>query len=401
MVIRYFCRCVTCGAAHTLRISVGHNPYQEHTFSCGECGEDMAVGMIIDIENVTTTVEPKNNCEEGQEEGIVVNLHPEFTVPADQVHTDRVFPWMEHTRDIFTEQVKKYGLDSGLKSLQEAKESAMEIQSPLEGWAIIKKSWSLMNNGRIDLAKIHLAKYKDHYFDAPAELNHVLYHFCGKMLGSAGITIFENAAEYIGQLSKMNPSEFQKFRSYYRDNWHSDHLYRFFEVISDYFRDFTEFSQTLLFVQYNLPLRQGDKATSSAFKRTKMFYGNAFEALTSNMVVLACLNNIDQGRSYDQFSKMDLKKYLTTNKARRGNPFRDNPTFFEFARIIDATLRNASHHGAMKIDNKRGVITYQSGGTGALKSIPYAGYLYSCNEIFFRVIALLMLELTIDYQQKS
>jgi hypothetical protein len=105
-----------------------------------------------------------------------------------------------------------------------------------------------------------------------------------------------------------------------------------------------------------------------------MFYGNAFEALTSNVTVLACLNNIMNGRSYDTFDKMDLAKYLTIDKAKRGEPFKDTQPFFDFSRDLDSVLRNASHHGAMKIEQNNQIISYRSGGTGALRTIPYFRY---------------------------
>jgi hypothetical protein len=59
---------------------------------------------------------------------------------------------------------------------------------------------------------------------------------------------------------------------------------------------------------------------------------------------------------------------------------------------MDSTLRNASHHGAIKI-NRHGEITYRSGGTGELRKMPYSQYLYNCNEMVYRLMALLIIEL--------
>lgn len=332
MVVRCYFKCETCGAAHTLRISVGHNTYQEHTFACGKCGEQMTVGMNVDQVNASVKVEPRINCQYGDEEGLIVNLHPEFTVPDDQLHADKVFPWLDHTRTLVSQQMKMLGGTSGFASLEEAQEFARQNKSPLDGWATIKKAWSLINNGRPEIAKLHLEKYNDLGFDSPHELNYVLYHFCAKTLGPAQHAIFTDAVELTAEISRKCPDEFQVFKQFYLTHWYTDHLHRYYDVMCDYFRDFTEFSQTLLFARYGVPLRDGEKATSSAFKRTKMFYGDAFEALTTNIAVLACLNNINRGRSFDQFEKMDLKKYLTTNKATRGNPFQDATPYFEFVR---------------------------------------------------------------------
>src|SRR6266496_4027202 len=104
MVLRYFCKCKTCGRPHTLRISLGHNPSQDHTFRCGGCGEDMVVHLILKPETASCDITCLANCEAGEEEGLVVNLHPDFPIPAELRHQDQVFPWMqrseEHTSEL-------------------------------------------------------------------------------------------------------------------------------------------------------------------------------------------------------------------------------------------------------------------------------------------------------------
>jgi hypothetical protein len=397
MVVRDLCKCATCEQAHTLRISVGHNPYQEHTFHCGECGEEIVVGMNVDLQKMAVAVKYVSNCEPGTEEGLVINLHPRFTIPEDQLHQDGVFPWLSYDMQIHRVQTEISSEPPKFSSFEEWQEFARSIQSTLAGWQIIRKAWSLTQNGREDLVKTHLIKYKDGTFEDPYELNYVLFHFYWNLTKPKKFRVYMEANELAADISRRFTPEFSRFRCYYLTNLHSGHFRRYFDVFSEYFQDFSEFNQTLMFLQYDLPLPHESQASSRGFKRTKMFYGNAFETLTSNLIVLACLNNIRNGRPYDKFEKMDLSKYLTIDKAKRGNPFEDTEPFFEFARGLDSVLRNASHHGAMKIDREGQVISYRSGGTGALHTMPYSAYLYKCNEIFLRVAALLMLELTIAF----
>ena len=40
-----------------------------------------------------------------------------------------------------------------------------------------------------------------------------------------------------------------------------------------------------------------------------MLYGNAFEAFSSNVEVLAMLNNLIAGRRFDEFEKLTLDAY--------------------------------------------------------------------------------------------
>ena len=133
---------------------------------------------------------------------------------------------------------------------------------------------------------------------------------------------------------------------------------------------------------------------------SKMFYGDAFEVITSSFTVLACLNDIMKGRSYHEFEQMSLSKYITINKANRSNPFKNTDCFSIFSECIDSTIRNASHHQSMKI-NKQGIVLYRSPGSSNWKKIPYIKYLYMCNEIMLSICALQMLELLILFQSKD
>jgi hypothetical protein len=92
-----------------------------------------------------------------------------------------------------------------------------------------------------------------------------------------------------------------------------------------------------------------------------MFYGNAYELFTSNIVLLALLNNVAKGRRFDRFAEMNLKKYLTVNRASRCNPFADTPELIALCQPLDSTLRNASHHGAIKYDHRTDEVSYLSG----------------------------------------
>ncbi len=122
-----------------------------------------------------------------------------------------------------------------------------------------------------------------------------------------------------------------------------------------------------------------------------------FYVLLSLFTLYTAIGIIQQ--KFDKFESMDLKKYLTINKGNRSKTFVDTPQYYAFAEGQESTLRNSSHHGAMKIDQKGRVITYRSGGTGGTRKIAYAKYLYYCNEIFLQTAALLMLEVAFSYER--
>lgn len=231
----------------------------------------MVVAMKVKPKEVSIDVKCVSNSVPGTEEGRVVNLHPSFTIPEDQLHQDKVFPWLEHVNDIAKEQVKIFGEFPGFSSLEKMQEFTLNVQSTLEGWQKIKKAWSLTLNGREDLAKAHLESYKDYGFNDPHELNYVLFHFGKTLLRPRKARIFIEANELTAEISRRFVPEYAQFRQYYIQTLHEEHLERYFDIFSGYFQDFSEFNQTLLFSQYDLALPTPAHVSSNSFKRTKMF----------------------------------------------------------------------------------------------------------------------------------
>lgn len=393
MVIRYYVKCSTCSTAHTLRISVGDNPLQSHTFQCIECKEPITVEMEVDFDKIETTLKCVDGCEEHDQEGTIVNLNPHFAVPEEHQH-DQSFPWLKDLLEVAHKQEELSG-ESSIKptSIEDLQDLNKKILRTTDGWAIIKKAWSLSINGKDELARKAIAKYEDIGFTSTEKLNEVLFAFFQKFIHPVGFKLFEGACDILKIVVKGNRTEFERFKKYYLETFYKDQMKNYFDIFTDYFRDFSEYNQTLTYVKYGIPLPENHQATSTAFKRTKMFYGNVFELMTRHFVVLACLNNIHSGRNSEQFEKMDLKKYLTINKTNRANPFKETSELYNFSECLESTLRNASHHGAIKLENN--IVSYRSGGTGAMHSMTYAQYLLKCNEATFAMIALLLFELEI------
>lgn len=396
MIVRHTVACSTCNHPITLRIQVGHRPYQEHTFQCPECGEDMIVGMDCDAETASVRIREIDNVTPGNEEGTVVNLSPEFTIAEEDLHRDLVFPSGQHIHALIDAQ-QRLGFDPYAASMEHVCSQVSNFKNFDENWAIIKKGWSLTMKGRIDLAESQLQKYVSPGFHESYELNFVLFDFCCRFLIPGQYHLFDRASGLTAQIAKHHPMEYERFLDHYVTEMHGDNLARYFDIFSQYFTCYDDFGQTLIFAQHDMELPSDHHATSTSFAKTKLFYGNAFEALTSNIAVLACLNNINQNRSYDQFQSMDLAKYLTINKANRSNPFKDTSEFAAITNPLDSTLRNASHHGSMRLLHGGRRIEFRSGGTGARQKITYREYIEKCNEIMISCCALLALELGIAY----
>jgi hypothetical protein len=260
----------------------------------------------------------------------------------------------------------------------------------------VRKAWSLMRSGQQSLAARELQKYRLRDANPNPRLEE-LFDFCAGLL-QAKAPLFVDARALLASVFTQFPDEARRLAQWYREQWGHDHLERYFDIFLEFFKDFGEFSQSLLLCQYGLPIGDDAVASSQSFSRTKMFYGNAFEALMSNVEVPACINNVLSGRPFDRFATMDLKKYVTINKARRAEPLLATAPLSALATGINSAVRNASHHGAIKLDQVSGAITYRSGGTGATQKMRYIEYLALCSEMLLQLAALLMIELTLAEQ---
>jgi hypothetical protein len=359
----------------------------------------MIAGLEIDFENVKATPVFIENCEETTEEGKVINLDPDHPVPDDLLYMDMTFPWMHHVAKSFGLNEKhpnfpeKTGAGPVFVDIYQILGSHHKI-IPL--WNTLKKAWSLSNNGKIDLSLRALAKYANELgIKEPPSLNEAIYDFLARLIMPAGEELIKNAAQLWRSVEGSNPVHASEFVAFYKSDLHKENFARAFEVFSEYFKAYSDFSQTELYAKNSTALPDNTTATSVSFKETKQFYGNAFEALTSNFTTLACINNIHSGRKYDEFKEMTLKKYLTINKANRQSPFESQKEFSAFSACIDSTLRNSSHHAAIKFENQK--VVYRSGGTGATHKISYSEYLLKCNHIMFSLAALTCLELVIAF----
>jgi hypothetical protein len=377
---------------------MGHDSEQIHEISCPTCQEEFSVALDVDFEKITHRVRCIENCEPSDAEGMIINLDPYTPIPDQYKHADMLFPWLQYAiKDLDLHEVA-----TRIEPLGRIKDGPFIIDinhaiggqhKILDDWSSLKKGWSLSLKGNNKLSKKFLSEYKNLDQDEYPSLENVLFKFSMYLISPGKRHLFDNAAKFFSNIHRSNPTEVNKFKTYYSNNIKENHFDSYLDIYSQYFRSYHEYSQTLLYVKNNKDVPLTSNLASSSFKNTKLFYGNAFEVLTSGFTVLACLNNIHMGREFDKFDNMTLSKYITINKANRANPFSNTPDLYAFSECINSTLRNASHHGAMKYDSKRNIIKYRSGGTGAEHEISYAQYITACNEIMLSIAALVCLEI--------
>jgi hypothetical protein len=263
-------------------------------------------------------------------------------------------------------------------------------------WFLSKKSYDLTKRNKSELAADELNRFFK-YFDLPTQnLEKALLVIIFSLLGQSFAPDIAQIKNEISKANQLNPTEFHRFRTDYLDQWYSDNLARFIETLHDYIQCYEGLVQTLIYARRGVNIEGNYSVSNKDWKKIKMFYGNCYEDLTASYFVPACINNISGGRNYDQFKNMDLKKYLTINKMNRTNPFQGNSGFSCLYSELDSTIRNASHHGAIRLsEHKAGEIEYRSGDTGGWKKMTYAKYSYKCNSILLCYVKTIFIHMTL------
>lgn len=398
MIIRHYIKCSTCNAPHTLRISVGRSEWQEHGFHCSQCEEIIRVGMEVDFKKIETHIKCIENCTDGHLEGTIVNLSPDLPVNTALIHEDDVSPFLTNPNvwSLANSNVKKTpGKIAALaKRLPNFRDASDE-------WKLLKKAWSLYNNRKMDLlVEVLKVKFKTKRDVKPSDFLNWLFDFCKYFAGRSGMEKFKNVTNFIDGTSRRNFPLYGEFLIYFYDNIGDNNFSKYLDLFLEYFANYSEFNQVSFYSLLGVEVPTDFIVTSVRFNKTKMFYGNAYELFTSKVVLLALLNNVAKGRRFDQFSEMDLRKYLTIDKANRCSPFQDIPELHAICSPLDSTLRNASHHGAINFNRRTHMISYNSGGTGAEHKMTYTRYLEKCVDIMISICVLLMMETAYLYSKE-
>jgi hypothetical protein len=413
MINRFRTRCTTCGHNNTLRITLGTEQRQEHTFACTGCGIatkvaldidfkdrqplDLPQGMEVPEEMKAMFSQPKavfhalENCALCEEEGTITNLDSNFLIPKHLLHKDGVFSWMlEAWRIGLVDKEEGLRPKPHINDIIQGLGGVRELKPAI---AALAKAWALQRAGKFDLRDKVVAD-----FCASVEITdkltvNQLATLCASVfLGRTRKAEIDNMVSEVRQCRGVNNAEYQKVRSRLLANF-DEALARQIGMLEEYAKAYGQLSQTLIYAIRGTPIDGKVVASSKDLRAVRMFYGNCFEDLAAGFDLPACLNNIKKGRAHDQFAQMTLAKYLTINKAGRANPFADNANFAILHEEFDSTIRNASHHGALRVRaGHPEIVEYRSGDEGSWKEMPFAEYLLRCNKIMMCAMRLLLLQ---------
>lgn len=266
-----------------------------------------------------------------------------------------------------------------------------------EEWDQLRAAWSLHRNGKDALTQKRLASFVPTagYTDPPETLADWVFQFAASLAQPAYEEHFEGLFNQL--MVAKDKADFGRFIQYYGAYLSAGHGRRYFDSFKSYLMSFSELSQVHQLVTSGIAVGDDHVAASTHFDGTRMLYGNLFEAFGENVEFLVCLNNLIEGRNFDQLRNISLAVYRQSDKAGRCKAIADNPVMAALCAEFDNQIRNASHHGGMEFDRPSGVITYCSGkgGQGDTRTMGYASYLARCSTLFCQLLILLRLEILV------
>lgn len=409
MMKRFSTICETCGHRNILRVQLGVNGTQTHDFECGGCSDLGCITLQLDrlrpekfqlAPHIPVFSSPaikdyvlRNATWSKSEEPpfTIINLDPTFLVPEELLHEDKVFPWM-HCRELVQRAFRSVENGRGNDIL-----SALGVLPNMkESISLVIKIFNFSSRGRADLVRQLLTEFRATTGIQVLSPLHALSVLAQGLIGRSG---YEDIVVMIGAVHRArvaSPQEFQRMVTSLEATYLVDYIDRHLSVLKDYLAGYDQFCQAWVHSTTINSATDRMSASTRELRQVKSFYANAFEQLASGLVLPACINNIEQGRSFDSFSLITLAQYITSDKARRASCLETSAHFACLFSEFDSKLRNgAAHQGLRLRAGTSHVIEYRTSDAKAWESIAYAGYLVSCNRILICHLKLLLLQLYI------
>lgn len=397
MVISECIKCDTCDTLYRLRVGVGVDKFQKHYMDCFECSTPIVFAVRAVPPSASIQIEENCTLVEFDLNHLVVNFHPACAFNKDRIHDSMYFPSMELIKMI----------DPYMRKPENARmlsaSHLFDIPNAPTKWGqlkLISKHIAEGNNKKAQAtAKLYMSArnteiniYRDDELYSHVALQ---YEFLDWLFYPRIHDIARPIIDKITELKKDGLLD--AFYDHYKNEFKVENKQKYINIYSDFMSRRDHFGQLIYHARINNDDIEGKIISSKNFDQIRSFYGDAYETLTSNMNVLACLNNIICGRKFDEFLSMSLGKYINdVSKDKKTGPFKDNHLFSAFCEDdLESTIRNGSHHASIWHEGE--TIRYRSGGTGAQREISYTKYIHLCNKLTLKIVSLWIIELHIQY----
>ena len=291
MVIREYGQCTVCQLKFILRVGIGLEARCTHTFDCPLCHTPITIDAVIG-EPPHVSIEMCENAqsiEEGAEVITVVNLHPSVAFTLDQFHSPYAFPSL-----MYMNMVGPF-IRSPAGSRTHDGATQFEVPETQTIWPVVKSVLTLATKGDpANVLQKQIARYEElrkkysptfkctTVFKCVASFfDDIFYPLVGALRNPLKVMIYDEAATH--------KDELERFGVFYRSDFEQVHLERYLAIFDDYFEHFDQFRQMLVYA------RTGNEDVDSlivgakSFNQIKLYYGQAYETLTSSRLLKYCL----------------------------------------------------------------------------------------------------------------
>jgi hypothetical protein len=372
--------CETCDTKHLLKITIGRENNQYHSFPCTECEEEIEVG-VEDIYGETEFRSIKNciTADFDYFEAIQVHLHPDLGVSHKVVEAG----------DIFTATMSNiFEMQRMFDAAQQNSDNEIcEHRSKYYNYNsdVIRhylKIWSLLKNNKNKAAKLYINKNLDSESDSE-DLEYYKEKLFNHLIGEYGLKIYKSLCNEAGKVTDI-----KNLVRFSQDN--EIDAYDIFEEFTNLFK---EFSQIFGYLINGIEISKSLKVSSNDFHETKKYYSSCYEAVAKILYIPAAINNAVQRGNIHKFERIDsLDKYQSLGNGDKLRCFEGNPELIVISECYDNHLRNASFHNHMAFNRKKSKISYNKN-NGDYVSISYADYLVMCIKITEALAALSLYKL--------
>lgn len=382
MISRFYVICAICKTHHTLRVQIGYGNEQKHRFPCDHCNEPIDFALLSKkIEVAGAELTESTSGADGKTS--YQYLSPDFIADSSDAKDPQYFG----SFDLMSSFMKTPQARKALTRLlhgQAPHKGWFALSNAQPDWSQLQVCWRLERSGRYFLAKKQLS-----LLDPEESSSSWL---AAVQLGCRLFGVNEGLLTKAHNILAQSPSEASRLVMEYGYNWSSDFAEAEYQVFSEFFKRWDSFSQVYLYVQHNLQMPDDPVATSVDFEHIRGFYSMAQEFFAKQIGLLTALNNINEGRKFDQLNKISLKRYFTTDNAKRRDSFKENIIFYAATSEYDSGLRNAEAHNWLKATADTQRLRYAQGGNGEIVELQYVDYLLKSMLMFRQICHVMQLE---------
>ncbi|WP_299678193.1 hypothetical protein [uncultured Tenacibaculum sp.] len=359
MTISFIIECVDCSENYRIRYGMGNNFPQSASFQCTECSKKIKIGFKSKGED--RIIEGCRFIENGgfEKDVKVVNLHPEIPTDKDRLNDPSLF----QTMGLFQQ------LNNSNADIFKFKELQYIWSQFYSEWIKIEPLLRIVAKKNKD----ELKRLKNIDFDVFSDEFH---QWLGIFIRGKKDNIFEKInTEFLS----IDSSEIKNYLN------NEDKLIKqIYALCNVYMRHSENFQSTIFHQKYGWELTS-DMTANVHWEDIESVYGDLYEIVGDLLTIPTMINNIKQGRDFDQFNTpgFTLDKFLKTDKAGRGTNFQSNPNLKQLTEFYFPWLRNGTHHknSTFNSDTHEIILGVGKGG-GTEKKINLIEYVRACNELF-------------------